>query len=161
MRPPVRLAVVLAALATSAVSAPAASADPPEVLAGNVQVTSFTPLPDLRRETGKVVHFEYDITAFLSGDVRATTSEHYTCLRNENVIRCNGDVTGTLVDAAGRPTGGTTQSHVRLTCDGTLTVCEATTHYTGVDDAGRKAVGKGTLRTVLGIGSYHFQQTRP
>lgn len=161
MRPSVRLSVGLAALATSAVFAPPASADPPETLSGNVQVTSFTPLPDLRRETGRVVHFEYQITAFLSGDVRATTSEHYTCLRNEDLIRCNGDVAGTLVDDAGRPTGGTTQSHVRLTCDGTLTVCEARTHYIGVDDAGRRVVGKGTLRTVFGVGSYEFQQARP
>lgn len=161
MRPLVRFAVVLAAMATPTVLVGPASADPPHVLTGSVHVTSFTPLPDLRRETGQVVHFEYRITAFLSGDVRATTEEHYTCLRNENVIRCNGDAAGTLVDAAGRPTGGTTQSHVRLTCDGTLTACEATTHYTGLDDAGRRVVGKGTVRTVLGVGSYEFRQTRP
>jgi hypothetical protein len=162
MRALLRPLLVLVAVAAPVGLAAPASAAPPDRLTGTVVTTDFLPLPDKRRETGSVVHFEFLLTSLLSGDVQATTREHYRCVRRVgDVIRCNVEILGTLVDSSGEPTGGSTQGHARVTCDPSLTICEGTSHYTGVDNEGRKAVGKGTLRTNGGVGTYEFQQSRP
>lgn len=161
MRSRTATALAILVLGPSLAVAPPASADPPELLTGTVVGTSYTPLPDLRRETGPVVHFAFETTSAFSGDVQAVTEDRYSCLRVDDVIRCRGTADGTIVDDEGQPTGGTTRSHVKLTCDAMLYVCEATSHYVGRDDDGRLAVGSGTISTVGGVGTYEFLQTRP
>lgn len=122
---------------------------------GEVYVTSFTPMPETRRVTGNVVHFEFQITALVVGpNSTATTTEHYKCLRVDDVVRCSGKVLADYVGGSGE-----SESHVRLTCDAQFVRCEATTHFRGVDNTGEALRGKGTISTVAGQGTYTVRLT--
>lgn len=148
--------LVLALAALVAGGATSASAAPPQEVNGTIQVTSFTPMPETRRVTGGVVHFEFAITGLVTGDLNATTEEHFTCIRvlEQDEIRCNGHVESTSLTGSGR-----SESHVRLICDGQLFRCEATTHFRGVDDTGAPVRGKGEISAVGGIGTYTARLT--
>lgn len=154
MRRAAGVLVLAAGLLGTGLSTPAV-ADPPREVTGTLQVVSFTPLPQTRRETGKVVHFEFLVNALVQGEGPGLTSEHFRCVRRVGeAIRCTGEVTTDYLDGPGR-----TESHVRVTCDAALFACEGITHVRGVDNDGDRVLGSGEVSVRGGVGSFRLRLT--
>jgi hypothetical protein len=140
--------VLSAVVLVTGMAAPAA-ADPPREVTVGITTLSFTPMPETRRETGGVVHFEFRVSAYISGEQPGITSEHFRCVRRVgDVIRCSAQVETDYLGGSGRTT-----SHVRVTCDAALFACEGTTHIKGVDNEGDTVRGSGRVSIAGGVGS--------
>ncbi len=148
MRRLLSVLLLAAAVLATGLSAPAGPQPPREVTVG-IQTLSFTAMPETRRETGGVVHFEFRVSAFVSGEQPGITSEHFRCVRRVgDVIRCSATIETDYLGGSGH-----TQSHARVTCDAVLFACEGITHVKGVDNEGDTVRGTGHVRVVGGVGT--------
>jgi hypothetical protein len=148
VRRAVSVLLLSGAVLGTGLSAPAA-ADPPREVTIGIQTLSFTLMPETRRVTGDVVHFEFRSSAYLSGEQPGVTSEHFRCVRRVgDVIRCSAEIETDFVGGTGH-----THAHARVTCDAALFACEGTSHFKGVDNEGDMVLGTAEVRIAGGVGT--------